>query len=193
MVTARFQFLQPTTLTVYQNEIHANPTPAPPLYNCLSGVVAATLGGAFIRTNLLLNTNLNACNTSQFYVGSPIQQYAQSFHAYGVNHLAYSFGYDDTCGQSSYINIDDPTGFSITVGGKPAAAHDFNGDGKSDIAWRDSSGNVALWLMNGTQSCKPRSLEIVRPRLRSSDSATSTATARATFSGATPAAMSRCG
>jgi uncharacterized repeat protein (TIGR03803 family) len=27
--------------------------------------------------------------------------------------------------------------------------HDFNGNGKSDIAWRDSSGNAALWLMNG--------------------------------------------
>jgi predicted hotdog family 3-hydroxylacyl-ACP dehydratase len=27
--------------------------------------------------------------------------------------------------------------------------HDFNGDGKSDIAWRDTSGAVALWLMNG--------------------------------------------
>ena len=26
--------------------------------------------------------------------------------------------------------------------------HDFNGDGKSDIAWRDTSGNI--WLMNGT-------------------------------------------
>jgi hypothetical protein len=28
--------------------------------------------------------------------------------------------------------------------------HDFNGDGLSDIAWRDSSGNIAIWLMNGT-------------------------------------------
>ena len=27
--------------------------------------------------------------------------------------------------------------------------HDFNGDGKSDVAWRDGSGNLALWLMNG--------------------------------------------
>jgi hypothetical protein len=27
---------------------------------------------------------------------------------------------------------------------------DFNGDGKSDILWRDSSGNVAIWEMNGT-------------------------------------------
>ena len=29
------------------------------------------------------------------------------------------------------------------------AAHDFDGDGKSDIAWRDTSGNTAVWLMNG--------------------------------------------
>jgi hypothetical protein len=29
--------------------------------------------------------------------------------------------------------------------------HDFNGDGKSDIAWRDASGDVAIWLMNGAQ------------------------------------------
>jgi hypothetical protein len=27
--------------------------------------------------------------------------------------------------------------------------HDFNGDGMSDIAWRDTGGNVAVWLMNG--------------------------------------------
>jgi hypothetical protein len=28
-------------------------------------------------------------------------------------------------------------------------AHDFNGDGKSDLVWRDGSGDVAFWLMNG--------------------------------------------
>ena len=38
---------------------------------------------------------------------------------------------------------------SVTV------AHDFNGDGKSDIAWLDTSGNVAIWLMNGTQILAP--------------------------------------
>ena len=32
-----------------------------------------------------------------------------------------------------------------------AGTHDFNGDGYSDIAWRNSSGDVAIWLMNGTQ------------------------------------------
>jgi hypothetical protein len=30
-------------------------------------------------------------------------------------------------------------------------AHDFNDDGKSDILWRDTSGNVTMWLMNGAQ------------------------------------------
>jgi hypothetical protein len=29
-----------------------------------------------------------------------------------------------------------------------AVSHDFNCDGKSDIVWRDGSGNVAWWLMN---------------------------------------------
>ena len=31
------------------------------------------------------------------------------------------------------------------------ATHDFNGDGKSDILWRDASSNVEMWLMNGPQ------------------------------------------
>ena len=30
-----------------------------------------------------------------------------------------------------------------------AGTHDFNGDDISDIAWRDSNGTVAFWLMNG--------------------------------------------
>jgi hypothetical protein len=28
---------------------------------------------------------------------------------------------------------------------------DLNGDGYSDIAWRDNSGNMAIWLMNGAK------------------------------------------
>ena len=30
------------------------------------------------------------------------------------------------------------------------STHDFNGDCKSDILWRDDNGDVALWLMNGS-------------------------------------------
>ena len=40
---------------------------------------------------------------------------------------------------------------AATVGNVPSiwtalATGDFNGDGKSDILWRDSSGNVAIWF-----------------------------------------------
>jgi hypothetical protein len=45
------------------------------------------------------------------------------------------------------------TGTPVTVGscGRAIAdSHDYNTDGKSDIIWRDSSGNVAYWLMNGS-------------------------------------------
>jgi glucose/arabinose dehydrogenase len=35
--------------------------------------------------------------------------------------------------------------------GALTSTHDFNGDTKSDIAWRDTSGDVAIWLMNGAQ------------------------------------------
>jgi len=32
----------------------------------------------------------------------------------------------------------------------PKASSDFNGDGKSDVLWRDVTGTVAMWLMNGS-------------------------------------------
>ena len=36
--------------------------------------------------------------------------------------------------------------------------HDFNGDGKSDIALKDTSGDVAMWLMNGSTISSAASL-----------------------------------
>jgi hypothetical protein len=39
----------------------------------------------------------------------------------------------------------------ITLTVLAAPTHDFNGDGKSDIVWRDTSGNTAVWLMNAGQ------------------------------------------
>ncbi len=33
----------------------------------------------------------------------------------------------------------------------PSAAHDLDGDGRSDILWRDDGGNLAVWFMNGVQ------------------------------------------
>src|SRR5258706_5211845 len=39
-------------------------------------------------------------------------------------------------------------GTPVTVADN-CATHDFNGDGKSDIAWLDTGGDAFVWLMNG--------------------------------------------
>ncbi len=40
--------------------------------------------------------------------------------------------------------------------------HDFDGDGNSDILWRDTStGTVAIWLLNGLQVAQSGSLGAV--------------------------------
>jgi streptogramin lyase len=80
-----------------------------------------------------------------------------------------------------------PTSWSIV------GQRDFDGDGKSDILWRDTSGNVAMWFMNGATASGVRLLAWCQPAGPSSAPATSMATARATFSGATPAATWRSG
>ena len=41
-----------------------------------------------------------------------------------------------------------PTTYGYCLG-QPTNTHDFNGDMISDIAWRDTSGDIAIWLMNG--------------------------------------------
>ena len=58
---------------------------------------------------------------------------------------------------SNFIGGTIATKFSILIGNQitkllalpPVYTHDFNGDGDSDILWRDNSGNVGVWLMNG--------------------------------------------
>jgi FG-GAP-like repeat len=46
-----------------------------------------------------------------------------------------------TAGHSAVGNI--PTNWTVV------GVADFNGDGKSDIVWRDTAGDTAIWLMNG--------------------------------------------
>jgi hypothetical protein len=72
------------------------------------------------------------------------------------------------------------------------ATHDYNDDGYSDIAWRDNSGNVAFWLMNGP-FYRPAALAACPSLGRSSACAISTATAWPICCGATQAATPPCG
>jgi FG-GAP-like repeat/FG-GAP repeat len=48
-------------------------------------------------------------------------------------------------GDRNYINTIVPFGDTLT------SSHDFDGNGRSDILWRDTGGNTEVWLMNGAQ------------------------------------------
>ena len=53
--------------------------------------------------------------------------------------------------QSGASSSTAPCTYATNLAANKAATHDFNGDGKSDILWRNSDGDVDIWLMNGTQ------------------------------------------
>lgn len=44
-----------------------------------------------------------------------------------------------------------------------AGTHDFNADGRSDILWHETSGNTAVWLMNGAQPSSSALIGTVDP------------------------------
>jgi hypothetical protein len=111
----KFQFPNPPTLAVYRNEIEASPLPSDALTACLARVVAAKLGGALVRSVLLANPILDACRPNQFYLNAPVTKYAQLFHQFGIGNFASAFGYDDTCDQSSFITVDNPTAVNIAI------------------------------------------------------------------------------
>jgi Bacterial Ig-like domain (group 3) len=62
--------------------------------------------------------------------------------AIGAHTVVAQYNGDSNCQTSSRSLLGGQVVFSRT-------AHDFNGDRKSDILWRDTNGNTALWLMNG--------------------------------------------
>jgi hypothetical protein len=111
-----FMFARPTTLQAFQNELPAIPNPPTPAGD-RARAIGALLAGALMRTNLLLSDNLNACRVRQFYRMGRVNLYARTFHRFGLDHKAYSFGFDDTCDQSSFVQVHDPTSLAITLQG----------------------------------------------------------------------------
>jgi lysophospholipase L1-like esterase len=64
----------------------------------------------------------------------------------------------------SPLGTVDPNNPANEHNWKIEASADFNNDGKADILWRDAStGELSLWLMNGTTVTSKTSLAVVNP------------------------------
>src|SRR5262249_44155282 len=70
------------------------------------------------------------------------QQSAVALSADGKTAILGGFGDSGSIG-AAWVFVQPPRP-------EKANTHDFNADGYSDIAWRDTGGNTAIWLMKGT-------------------------------------------
>jgi L-ascorbate oxidase len=76
----------------------------------------------------------STCTSNPLFVDIPFSQLGEFvFHCHILEH--------EDGGMMAKIQVVPTPGANNT--------HDYNGDGKSDMAWRDQIGNAALWLMNG--------------------------------------------
>jgi len=112
-----FKFDKPTSKAAFENAMPVRGCVVnnPPAWCGRAGAIGALMGAGFMRTTLLAATNLNKCAVKSFYQNAPVNMYAETFHQYSLRQLAYSFGFDDTCDQSSFIQIHDPTKLQITI------------------------------------------------------------------------------
>jgi hypothetical protein len=97
--------------------------------------------------------------TTYTYNGTGPTNVASSYHCGGnmettaflCNLLVTPFG-SATSNQLNYQELGiSPSQCPFPV---TAPTHDFNQDGTSDVLWRDTSGNVGMWQMNGTSIAK---------------------------------------
>ena len=86
--------------------------------------------------------------------GGALVQNGQKFRANGFTGTPYLGASLALSGNGSTAIVggygDNSTfGAAWVFTGPAVASHDFDGDGKSDIFWRNTNGTPALWLMNG--------------------------------------------
>jgi glycosyl hydrolase family 64 (putative beta-1,3-glucanase) len=110
-----FQFPKPTTWEAFTGSFVPDPLPEDPVLERQGRAVGAILQGAYLRTTILEEPDLNVCNPSAFYQADPVNEYAAVLHEHGIDHLCYAFGYDDTCDQSSYIGVHNPKSIAVTL------------------------------------------------------------------------------
>src|ERR1700722_7405013 len=102
---------------------------------------SATLGiGTQFTGNILANTSITVVSTAEILCGRALA-------------LNGAVTMDTNTISNNCISDNFSTGRtdfgSLGFAGARSNSHDFNGDGYSDVLWRDTSGNDAMWLMNG--------------------------------------------
>lgn len=106
-------------------------------------------------------TGYNNSNYAAATVTRPICMHPNTlvYNGTGSIYSASSFSCQTQTTDANALTVLPDTGRQATYG--IANTHDFNADGKSDIVWRDTSGNIGMWLMNGASVAQSTTLGTV--------------------------------
>lgn len=94
--------------------------------SAMRNAIIPRLAAAFVRSSLL-DAEDQPSNPTTFYRRDPTNHYARLVHVHNLDGKGYAFAYDDVQpdggeDQSGKVNAGDPQLFTVTVGGKSAAA-----------------------------------------------------------------------
>ena len=78
-------------------------------------------------------------------------------------------GTDTLIGIDLLAFTDQTVDLTATANSSSNASHDFNGDGRSDILWRNTSGDTVLWNSNGAGGFTSQDLGVVSTDWRIAD------------------------
>lgn len=128
------EFEKPTTADIFGCNSGPFTTGPSPVRNAIIPRLAAS----FVRSSLT-ETEDHPSQPDTFYRRDPTNHYARLVHEHNIDRKGYAFAYDDVQpdegeDQSGKVNAGDPVLFTLTVGGKSAAA------GNADPALQQQSG-----------------------------------------------------
>ncbi len=110
--------------------------------------ITAQSGYAGVNGNIASNPQfVNPSNNFGLQTGSPARHAGTASGAPAIDIDCQPRGSPPSIGA---YELDGPNVCSVW-NNKSAATHDLNGDGFSDVVWRDNAGDLAVWLMNGTR------------------------------------------
>jgi hypothetical protein len=83
--------------------------------NSVAGSILAVVAAGINRTSLISSATQPQCDSSTYYRNPQTNFYSKAIHDFSVQGKGYGFAFDDDCGNSTDIQVDVPTGLTITV------------------------------------------------------------------------------
>jgi hypothetical protein len=122
LVIGKEAFQKPSTADIFGCNSGPFTTGSSPVRNA----IIPRLASGFVRSTYLV-TDEQPSTPDTFYTQDPTNHYARLVHQHNIDKKGYAYAYDDCVkgpeDQSGKVNAGDPTMFTVTVGGKSAAAN----------------------------------------------------------------------